>query len=131
MPPVIGETVKPGGSNRRKIGRDLYRWIAIARGTLSISPQKPVFVCLLLPAAGRVLKVWFTNRESEMPDLLRRAFNPDRTIEDLRIEDLRIEGLGDVAMTGGKYGCFRQPGPEQPVKLDLRGFIERSGCFIQ
>jgi hypothetical protein len=50
MPPVIGETVKPGGSNRRKIGRDLYRWIAIARGILSISLQKPGF-CLFVTGA--------------------------------------------------------------------------------
>jgi hypothetical protein len=65
MPPVVGETVKPGGSNRRKIGRHLYRWIAIARGTLSISPQKPGFCLFVAGAVARGFKVWFTNRESE------------------------------------------------------------------
>jgi hypothetical protein len=69
MPPVVGETVKPGGSNRRKIGRDLYRWIAIARGTLSISPQKPGFCLFVAGAVARGFKVWFTNRESEMPGI--------------------------------------------------------------
>jgi hypothetical protein len=64
MPPVVGETVKPGGSNLRKIGRDLYRRIAMARGTLSISRQKPGFCPFVAGAAGRGLKGWFTNRES-------------------------------------------------------------------
>jgi hypothetical protein len=66
MPRVFGETVKPGGSNLRKIGGDLYRRIAIARRTLPISPQKPRFCPFVAGAVARGFKVRFTKRESEM-----------------------------------------------------------------
>jgi hypothetical protein len=66
MPPVVGETVKPGGSNRRNIGRDLYRWTGVARGAFAISSENPGFYLFVAGAVAALLKVWFTNGESAL-----------------------------------------------------------------
>jgi hypothetical protein len=56
MPPVVGETVKPGGSNRRKIGRSSCRQTAIVCGTLAISPENPGFCLFVAGAVARRLR---------------------------------------------------------------------------
>ncbi|WP_213737735.1 hypothetical protein [Bradyrhizobium sp. dw_411] len=69
MPPVVGETVKPGGSNRRNIGRDLCRWTAVACGATAISPENPTFCLFVAGAVAARLKVWFTMAKVPLPEM--------------------------------------------------------------
>jgi hypothetical protein len=65
MPPVAGETVKPGGSNRQNIAlSSCYRPSCPA-----IPKENPGFCLFVAGAVARRLKIWFTNGESGLPGI--------------------------------------------------------------
>jgi hypothetical protein len=64
MPPVVGETVKPGGSNRRKIA-GFAPLDGFGSSCARDFTAKTEFCLFVAGAVARGFKVWFTNRESE------------------------------------------------------------------